>query len=630
MSEEQPGVYGRPNISLPEEWSYLLEVFQDRYPNSLARLVFSMSGSNGHLEATVSSEQAAAFLRELFSRSPGIVMLKEDIAVAAPFRSAHGADPMDLAFDEKFGIGPSSVDGDGDKAVVVQRYPSITAKGELAVGEEISVIVRLEDEPDQWTQGDPTKIADLPASWQTISIEVLLESAQMTFECASSTITIRRDAKSTPALFYGEILPEASDRGAVQFNAHFFHEGRRCGFAKRTLSLAALKTVEKADEPPVDNNLSIGSTNAGAEGAAANYVSPAEIAIGAPSPDLTIMIVRDGSTSMGTYLWTCVASNGGGQSSGRIDLGPSSEAYAQTLLARCAKLDPGRHARVLRGVAEDIWDVAPPEFRRHYINLVSKFGSKFSIQIFSDEAYVPWEMMWPKVDGDYDHLFMTHPIARWPNAAPYSAPLEFARGMIASFVPDYGPSKTLPAAKAEGKWLCERLGATAYPATADSFIDLLESAQTPNPINTIHFAGHGFYGNQQRSSSIEFTGNKFVTVEEVSQGGVKLGKRDRSLVVLNACNVGSGTLELGMVSGWGAALTKNGFGGTLAPLWAVQDDDASTLITDALETFTTKGEALSEAVRSSRVALRDRSSVPYSYMLYGDVTAHMAKAKPTS
>jgi hypothetical protein len=628
MSEEQPGVYGRPNISLPEEWSYLLEVFEDRYPNALARLSFSMSGSDGRLEATVSSEPAAAFLRELFLRSPTISTLDASVVVAAPFRSATGTDPMDLAFDSKFGAEPKPTGTDGDEAVVVHRYPSILSKGQLAVGEEISVIVRLEDEPDQWTEGDPTRIADLPASWQTISIDVLLDSAQMAFECASSTITIRRDAKSVPALFYGKILPEAGDQGAVQFNAHFFHKDRRCGFAKRTLSLTAEKIVTKSDEPLAKSNVPTGSATADAEGSVANFASRAEIAIGALSPDLTIMIVRDGSTSSGTYLWTCVASNGSGQSSGRIDLGPSSQTYAQTLLARCAKLEPGKHTRVLRGVAEDIWNVAPPEFRRHYIDLVSKFGSQFSIQIFSDEAYVPWEMMWPKVDGNYDHLFMTHPIARWLNAAPYSAPLEFPRGMIASFVPDYGPSKTLPAAEAEGKWLCERLGATAYPATADSFIDLLESANTPNPINTIHFAGHGFYGDHQRSAAIEFTGNKFVTVEEVSQGGVRLGKRDRSLVVLNACNVGSGTLELGMVSGWGAALTKNGFGGTLAPLWAVQDEDASTLITDALEIFTTKGESLSEAVRNSRAALRDRSSVPYSYMLYGDVTARLAK--PTS
>jgi len=104
--------------------------------------------------------------------------------------------------------------------------------------------------------------------------------------------------------------------------------------------------------------------------------------------------------------------------------------------------------------------------------------------------------------------------------------------------------------------------------------------------------------------------------------GVKLGNRDHSFVVINACEVAGGDYELGAIDGWPAALGERGFGGVLAPLWAIQDDYASLVVRDFITAFRNK-RSLGESICRARMADRDKSATPYAYICYGDVMAEM-------
>ncbi len=221
--------------------------------------------------------------------------------------------------------------------------------------------------------------------------------------------------------------------------------------------------------------------------------------------------------------------------------------------------------RAIRGIGQQIWQASPQQFKEHYLSLVSSHGTNFPIQLFSDEVNVPWEMMWPSdpsSDQDFDHLFMGHPIARWPGASGLITN-SFKAGMIASFVPTY-VSRLLPAAQAEGLWLQTELGAVAHEASYDGFLDFLENPPANRHVQIVHFAGHGSSAAPDSPASIEMDALKSITVDEVRQGAIKLGKRDHPLFILNACEVGTSTNELGLADGWAMALIGNKFGGVLA------------------------------------------------------------------
>jgi hypothetical protein len=112
-----------------------------------------------------------------------------------------------------------------------------------------------------------------------------------------------------------------------------------------------------------------------------------------------------------------------------------------------------------------------------------------------------------------------------------------------------------------------------------------------------------------------------VSCNEV-HSGVKLGKLYGTFVVLNACKTGVVQYQLGLASGWAASLTGRGFGGVLAPIWAVQDECASMVVRDYLNDFM-GGTPLGRAMLVARAARRQDSSTPYAYVAHGDVMASM-------
>ena len=565
-------------------------------------------------------------LDQLFREHPFVVSLDSTIIVAAPFRSAHESDPTDAAF-ESFGI--NALSGD---TVTVERFPSIEVAGDLKVGQAVVVVVRLNEEVDWLTEGAASSIEGVPAGWKAIEVEVSLDAEHLEFEenDAREKIVVRRDQKCRPAYFYGHVASSAANAKSIQINAHFFYEGRKCGFAKHVVPLA-----ESAPEKgPVGNTNESAMAASGAVSTQPGYgtsSSPAAFRPGLDASDLIISIDKDDFGPEGRYRWLSYSAAVGGMQRrkeiGVIDLGTSARDYALDLLNRSRNLSTGAHARAIRGIGQQIWEAAPQQFKEHYLSLVSSRGANFPIQVFSDEVNVPWEMMWPSdpsSDQDFDHLFMRHPIARWPGT-PSLITNSFKAGMIASFVPTY-VSRPLPAAQAEGLWLQTELGAVAHEASYNGFLDFLENPPANKHVQIVHFAGHGSSAAPDSPASIEMDALKMITVDEVRQGAIKLGKRDHPLFILNACEVGTNTNELGLADGWAMALIGNKFGGVIAPLWPIDDEDSGLMIQKTLVSFLKSGETLAESLRQARVSARTLSPTPFCYVLYGDVMARAESA----
>jgi hypothetical protein len=416
---------------------------------------------------------------------------------------------------------------------------------------------------------------------------------------------VQREGTTSPASFSATVRDDADAVAPVEIVVMFTYAGRFSGIARRTFETKRVEAAEVRTAGPV---------------AGVSLVS-------APAADLTVKIVRlDGS---GNYLWSLTALKGtdmGTESrEGRMNLGTNTGDYALGLLKECPAFPAGHHEGKLRGIGETIWNASPESFRALYRDLRKAFGPAFPIQIVTDEPHIPWEMMHP--DGTSgieapDHLFMTHPIARWFVQTDGRIPTSFVSGSIASFVPTYDDDESLAMALDEGRWLAEHLGAKPQNATYKGFTDFWSVKIPTDPVAVLHFAGHG---------DTDATGvakikliDDWVSCNDV-HGGVELGVRYGTFVVLNACRVGVGDYRLGLASGWAAKLTDRKFRGVLAPIWAVQDECAAFVVRRYLQGFM-DGAPVGQAMLAARTERRTVSATPYAYVVHGDVMAKIERA----
>lgn len=600
-----------------EDFGDELKSFLESYPAVIFDLKIERS-ANGVLraEGAVASEHSRrAIASTLTAFSARLELRLEDrIIVTAAFRSAE-------PYEESYGQPPrrSSTTRIETADVLVpttpvsiSRFPAIRSERAPERSRTYEFEVDLSMRRDAATSGDEVTFADIPADWTSLDVDVEVFSSSLSFGAgeARKQIRITRDG-SVPAKFAATVHDEPPETTTIEIVAMFNHGGRFSGLARRTFELSAPAKIE----PKVPRSPDAGS-------------SPGAVAVvpGAMAPQLTVKIIAYGG--VGKYLWSLNAPQGRGLGlsswSGLSDIGRSTGDFALGLLKGCPRLKPGQHANVLQGIGEDIWRATPQEFRDLYRDLRKKLGRGFPIQVVTDEPHVPWEMMHPTGDAgidDADHLFMAHPISRWFLSSEGRMPAVFRPGSIASFVPEYDDGSGLPAAIAEGQWLVSNLSAASIEATYDKFTRFWATDVPAEPVAVLHFAGHGQAEDAANGKLKLLDG--WVFSSEVNSG-VKLGQRFGTFMVINACEVGASDYRLGLVSGWAARLADRGFGGVLAPLWAVQDEHASGVVRDYLANFV-GGRPLGEAMLAARVAYREKSSTPYAYVCHGDVMASMGK-----
>ncbi|WP_315836289.1 CHAT domain-containing protein [Bradyrhizobium prioriisuperbiae] len=578
-----------------DEWRYAVEKL-----HRLQDLVFEIMVERADelivISGNVASEQVKRLIAEILTDYDPKAQLSNELEVTAPFRSA---EDDDFTIEMKGGL---TLDAITPAPIIsVERYPSFSSNEKPAVGRKFQFEVDLST-----IQGGREAIKfDLPSDWQMVAIDVDVYSAQLVMEekMKRRKVALFEDGRSLPARFQGEVVG-VTEEGTVDVLVKFTCEGRASGMARVSFKVEEGNETEVAGSSPAQ--LGVAAMNA---------------QVRATPPDMTISIYKAGPPT--SWIWMVDAPHtqnlGAAQRHGTIDM-PDPEAFATELLKQCPTLTKPRHASRLRGIGEQIWARAPEMFRLLYKDMREKFGPRFSIQIMTEEPHVPWEMMFP--DGQSgiqnpDHLFMTHPICRW--SATYARDMrpQIESGSIASFVPNYPGGQALPAAIAEGRWLVSSLGARAMDPTWDSFTKFWTTDLPKERVAVLHFAGHGENKPDPRIRMLD----AYVSRDDVN-GAVKLGSRDGTFVVLNACEVGTADMRLGLASGWTERLIKHSFGGVLAPLWKVEDDCASEAVRTYLGKFC-RGMPMGMALLQARKAQRDQSATPYAYICHGDVNATM-------
>jgi hypothetical protein len=308
----------------------------------------------------------------------------------------------------------------------------------------------------------------------------------------------------------------------------------------------------------------------------------------------------------------------------------------------------------------ELW---PVELRREYRRFRKTVQT---IQIISDEPWLPWELIKPYDDEDPadpvddDFLALQFDLARWftPALAPAATILIDSVACIAptdSGLPAAQQELTLLQRLALARQLPDYTPATPDKATVEA---LLTSGE---PIRLWHFACHGDFDAAAPGQSPLLMQGAGAVGAVAARGGerpVKLVgvtggstnrsaarrhqlrpddfvgpvttrlKRDRPFVFLNACRVGSGGMGLTGVGGWAKVLVADcGVGALLAPLWTINDQYAQEFATYFYAALATEGTTVAAATRAARLELRQRypnDPLWLAYSLYAHPNARVA------
>jgi hypothetical protein len=261
---------------------------------------------------------------------------------------------------------------------------------------------------------------------------------------------------------------------------------------------------------------------------------------------------------------------------------------------------PEDRIRAAEDLGVEVWWDLPEDFRRFYWEELH--GKDVSIAIYSQEPYIPWELIRPQRErggGEQaDFLGVSFRMARWRQALRFPDPLDVTG--FAVIAPVYGPgsgSRPLPNAQTEADELEANFGAARLGGDRATVRKFLESGEG---VQLVHFAGHGeFDPTATKDDTIIKLADKPLLPQDIHRA--KIGRTSRPFVVLNACEVGEEGWTLTRIGGWAQAFCDVGFSGFVGPYWAVNDRIARKVANrfyGSLADGRTVGEALREVRRA--------------------------------
>jgi hypothetical protein len=501
---------------------------------------------------------------------------------------------------------PANVPAPAGNTVSTVRYPVVQPSQVLIPGTEVDFTIDLPStSPSGVLDPDILSISGLPADWHTATIMAEIASASIEFKTYAGPIVLKRDGTSIACVFRGKVNNSCMPGQSISVIVTFLHENRVCGYVRRTLTLGQAL--------PDDDGAIIG------------------IDFDAAPPVLTVSIFQIDPDRPGRLLWSVLVSPGleipgmPGKFKGEINLGGDPASFISELFASLSQLKPGQHMQAFYGFGEALWRKSPDFFKQSYWAIRKSLNEDFAIQFISDDANIPWEMMRPIAENDdleTELLVMTHPIARCVGDSQGSLRYRLPAGRIATIAPNYlKANDRLERAQVETKMLQDRYSAVSVNGIRNDVWGLFANGLDHDFVSIVHFAGHGDFPLDDPGQSLLKLQDGDLTAREVDTSEVKLGKRSGCLVFFNACKTGSTGGLLGGVGGWAEIILRRRFGGFIAPLWAVDDDDAAVVSASLFDDLLNRKVPVSQALLSMRKKFGKRSPTYLAYLFYGDVGA---------
>ncbi|MBN1640124.1 MAG: CHAT domain-containing protein [Anaerolineae bacterium] len=266
----------------------------------------------------------------------------------------------------------------------------------------------------------------------------------------------------------------------------------------------------------------------------------------------------------------------------------------------------------------------PPDLR---VLLWSLRGRIQSVQIVSGEPWIPWEMCKLFSEGPpYEagpYLCEAFAVTRWKaDTNPQPA---LTLNNVALVVPE---DSGLAYAPVERDYLLSLAGGGRQVSRIPARVPDVIRAMRSGAYDGWHFTGHGRYreGDDPNLSALELEAYKRLTPENLSGPTKNLGLA-HPLVFLNACNVGRRAMSLTDIGGWADKFLWAGAGAFVGAHWSIDDRIACDFTKALYQRMLAHGMPIGEAVRQSRLEMRDAhpgDPTWLAYTVFADPLAHVA------
>jgi hypothetical protein len=295
--------------------------------------------------------------------------------------------------------------------------------------------------------------------------------------------------------------------------------------------------------------------------------------------------------------------------------------------------------RDIRSIGGKMYDqLIPPEMQRLLWDNRERIKS---VQVFSLEPFVPWELVYLKDPSNpsavANNKFLGElGLLRWIYKTYPPAKLRIRKKHAHYLIGDAGADLALPNAEKEAALLRKLLGAEPLEANLNELQELLEK---PDSFDLLHICCHGSAAGEEFSQAQlfikgdlvdgEFQGEtlKADTVQQIGRLA-EPGAEYRPIVVLNACQSARPNRDFLGLGGFAHAFVRAGAGAFVGSHWSIGDSPALQFVTamyEAVADNPKKKLTLSEVVTKARQAARGKDDATWlAYVVYGHPRASVS------
>ncbi len=257
-----------------------------------------------------------------------------------------------------------------------------------------------------------------------------------------------------------------------------------------------------------------------------------------------------------------------------------------------------------------------------------------TVQVQSQEAWIPWEML--RLQGKEDGRIVEGPflceafeMTRWMLEIPRVPELSLKN--VGYVIPSYPGRLALTYASHERDYMKSLSGGgrevNAITPTYHGVTDALSAGE----YDGVHFSGHGLFEKKDPDRSIialeecKVGADGRISYEELSpediSGIMKNCGVSKPLVFWNACQTGQAGLSLTGVGGWARRFINAGAGCFIGSHWSVYDE-AAFKFAKAVYDNLLGGKTVGAAVKAAREAIRPMKDPTWlAYTVFADPLA---------
>jgi CHAT domain len=251
-------------------------------------------------------------------------------------------------------------------------------------------------------------------------------------------------------------------------------------------------------------------------------------------------------------------------------------------------------------------------FKRFYWEYMEALPDDATVQIISDEPYIPWELLRPfrqRLDGRWvsgDYLSQRFALSRWLSGPQRGSKLPLLRVVLVE------PPSDLEWVEEEVQTIKEIPGLSVRVIREK---EALEEFFQTGEADVVHFACHGAFQADNPARSVLLLGDHMLCPDDVIAENCNFG-RVQPLVFLNACDSGRQGIGLTGLDGWAQAFIHAGVGFFVGSMWKTTDQLAYEFA-KAFYQRLQAGDCVAEAMRRARKDIVMSGDATYlSYTLY--------------